>query len=118
MIETPAFEQFCKPEPGWPQVDIMFVNPGTWANLCGGSEMKESGKVKVRVPSPSHMVALKLHSATSPQRSEPEKDWVDIFQLVKRHHLDPNEELFAGLIRRYGGEAALERLKNQEGDLH
>jgi len=116
-IETPAFEQFCNPVPGWPQVDIMFVNPGTWANLSGEAEAKPSGRVTVRVPSPSHMVALKLHAASSPQRSDPEKDWADIFQLVKRHHLDPNREPFAGLVRRYGGEAALERLKKRSKPL-
>jgi hypothetical protein len=104
-------------QPGWPQVDIMFVNPGTWANLRGEAEAKASGRVTVCVPSPSHMVALKLHAASSPQRSDPEKDWADIFQLVKRHHLDLNQEPFAGLVRRYGGEEALERLKKMNGPL-
>jgi hypothetical protein len=111
-IETPAFEQFCKSEPGWPQVDVMFVNPSTWAKLRGEAEAKASGRVTVRVPSPLHLVALKLHAASSPQRSDPEKDWGDIFQLVKRHRLDPNQQPFADLVKRYGGEAALDRLKN------
>jgi hypothetical protein len=116
-VETPAFEQFSKQEPGWPQVDIMFVNPSTWENLRGESEAKTSRRVVVRVPSPAHMVALKLHAASSPQRSDPEKDWGDIFQLVKRHRLDPDEEAFAGLVKRYGGEAALERLKKWRSNL-
>ncbi len=110
-LETSAFEQFSKHELGCPQVDIMFVNPGTWENLRGESEAKVSRQVVVRVPSPAHMVALKLHAALSPQHSDPEKDWVDIFQLVKRHRLDPYDEAFAGLVKRYGGESALERLK-------
>jgi len=63
------------------------------------------------------MVALKLHAVSSPQRSDPLKDWSDIFQLVKRHHLDPNQGPFAGLVKRYGGEAALERLKKMSGPL-
>lgn len=113
-LETPAFEQFSKAEPGWPRVDIMFVNAGTWANLSERGEEKPSGRVTVRVPSPSHMVALKLHAASSPQRTEPEKDWNDIFQLVKRHRLDPDREPFAGLVRRYGGEAALQRLRSHK----
>ncbi len=69
------------------------------------------------MPSPAHMVALKLHAASSPQRSDPEKDWGDIFQLVKRHRLDPDEEAFAGLVKRYGGEVALERLKKWRSNL-
>jgi hypothetical protein len=63
------------------------------------------------------MVALKLHAASSPQRFDPEKDWGDIFQLVKRHRLDPDEDAFAGLVKRYGGEAALERLKKWRSNL-
>jgi hypothetical protein len=54
------------------------------------------------------MVALKLHAASSPQRSNPEKDWGDIFQLMKRHRLDLDEEAFDALVKRYGGQAALE----------
>ena len=28
-VEPPAFVQFSKQEPGWPQVDIIFVSEGT-----------------------------------------------------------------------------------------
>jgi hypothetical protein len=49
--------------------------------------------------------------------SDPEKDWGDIFQLVKRHWLDPDEEAFAGLVKRYDGEVALERLKKWRSNL-
>lgn len=113
-LETPAFEQFCKSEPGWPQVDIMFVNAGTWAHLSGQAEDKPGGRITVRVPSPTHMVALKLHAASSPQSSDPEMDWNDVFQLAKRHRLDPNQEPFASLVRRYGGDAALEKLRSHK----
>ena len=47
----------------------------------------------------------------------PGEDWGYIFQLVKRHRLDPDEEAFAGLVKRYGGEAALERLKKWRSNL-
>ena len=33
------------------------------------------------------MVALKLHAARSPSRSDPGKDWTDIRPLIKRHGL-------------------------------
>ena len=117
VAETPAFEQFAHTEPGWPQVDIMFVNPETWSKLRGEAEAKVSGRVTVHVPSPSHMVALKLHAASSPQRENAEKDWNDILQLVRRHHLDPNDEKFAALVTRYGGTGALDRLKKSSRQL-
>ncbi len=71
----------------------------------------------IRVPSPLHMIALKLHAAKSPNRSTPEKDWVDVLQLMQRHHLDPNQPEVAALVLRYGGEEALERLKRMEDSL-
>ncbi len=40
VTETPAFEQFAHTEPGWPQVDIMFVNQGTWSKLRREAEAK------------------------------------------------------------------------------
>jgi hypothetical protein len=34
-----------------------------------------------------------------------------ILGLIELHGLDPNEETFASLIRRYGGDEALERIR-------
>jgi hypothetical protein len=34
-----------------------------------------------------------------------------ILELIELHGLDPNEETFASLIRRYGGDEALERIR-------
>ena len=54
---------------------------------------------------PRHMVALKLHAARSPSRSEPSKDWNDIRPLIREaRSLDPADREFATLVVRYGGE--------------
>jgi hypothetical protein len=51
------------------------------------------------------MVALKLHAARSPSRSEPSKDWTDIRPLIREaRSLDPADREFATLVVRYGGE--------------
>ena len=34
------------------------------------------------MPRPEHLVALKLHAASSPKRSKPEVDWEDIARLL------------------------------------
>lgn len=112
---TPAFDQFKHDMPVWPRVDIMYVDQPTWSNLNNEAGDKVHGKATVRVPSPRHMVALKLHAARSPSRIDADKDWIDIRQLVRRYNLDLEDPEFVKLVIRYGGDQALEKLKNPAG---
>ena len=89
----------------------MYVDEATWCSLSGEAQAKAHGRVAIRVPSPQHMVALKLHSAVSPTRAAPDEDWADIAALVRKHRLDLDDPQFAKLVVRYGGEEALQRLK-------
>jgi hypothetical protein len=114
-VRTPAFDQYIHPAPEWPQVDVMFVNDRTWEKMRSETREKSQGRIVVSVPSPRHMVALKLHAATSPRRSEPEKDWLDIDALVRTHQLDLSDPEFKKLVLRYGGEKSLQRLKSTHG---
>ena len=103
--EATAFTQFAG-DPGWPKVDLMFVDDSTFEKL----ERESVRKGSLHVPSPRHMVALKLHAARSPTRSEPEKDWGDIEALVKLHRLDPDDQDFRDIILRYGSQESLVRI--------
>ncbi len=103
--EANAFTQFSG-KPGWPKVDLMFVDDSTFEKL----ERESVRKGNLHVPSPRHMVALKLHAAKSPTRSEPEKDWGDIEALIKLHRLDPDDPDFRDIICRYGGKESLARI--------
>ncbi len=104
--EGNAFAQFSG-QTGWPRVDLMLVDQATFEKLAADAIPAES----VRVPSVRHMVALKLHAATSPTRSKPVQDWEDIRQMVLLHHLDLDEPEFQKLILRYGGDSALEKIR-------
>jgi hypothetical protein len=89
----------------------MFVDERTWTVLSEKPEEREVLGYRVRLPRPEqHMVALKLHSATSPDRSKPEADWEDIRQIVHACSLDCEEPGFREVILKFGGEAALERI--------
>ncbi len=108
FTEANAFAQF-EGEIGWPRIDLMLVDEATFAKLRADSVVTQGR----RTPSPQHMVALKLHASRSRDR-DPQKagqDWLDIRKLIELHRLDPNEETFASLIRRYGGDEALERIR-------
>jgi hypothetical protein len=107
-----AFAQF---EPGTvdrPAVDLMFVDAGTWEKLRAGARSGEAASRTVFTPRPEHLVALKLHAASSPTRSKPEADWEDIRQIMRICGLSAQEPEFRALIVRYGGQQALERIES------
>lgn len=109
--ESNAFMQCSNTTLGWPAVDLMFVHEETWKKLRAASVPKPHRNIEVRVPCVPHLIALKLHAATSPTRSSPAKDWNDIEELVRRHRLNPDDGDFSALVIRYGGEDALARLR-------
>jgi hypothetical protein len=98
-----AFAQFEPGNAGAPPVDLMFVDQATPIDIAGEN---------ILIPRPEHLVALKLHAANSSTRTKPELDWEDIRQIVRICALDPEEEPFGSLILRYGGEGALQRIRD------
>jgi len=107
-----AFAQFEAPHQTGSPVDLMFVDQDTWEKLLEGAKEMDLAKVRVLLPRPEYMVALKLHAAMSPTRTKPEVDWEDIRQIVRICGLDPaKDESFRALIQRYGGESALTRIE-------
>lgn len=109
--ETSTFVQYSSHDTDRPGVDIMFVEDATWEKLRNDAVTKAAGNTKLLVPSAKHLVALKLFAATNPKRRDADRDWIDIHQLVRICRLDPADAVFAELVRRYGGENALERIR-------
>jgi len=107
---TEAFAQFSPTAVGCSPVDLMLVDGITWSRLYGEAREETVAGQHVRVPRVEHLVALKLHAATSPTRSAPEKDWEDIRQMVRAWHLNPADLYFREVILRHGGEVALARM--------
>ncbi|CAN5631361.1 hypothetical protein BH20VER1_BH20VER1_28160 [soil metagenome] len=56
----------------------MSVDDETWQRLVQGAREVMMGGEAALLPKPEFLVALKLHSASSPTRSKPEVDWEDI----------------------------------------
>ena len=113
-----AFAQFEAVEPGDPGIDLMFVDSVTWKKLSESSRISHTPGYEVRTPRPEHLVALKLHAASSPTRSTPEVDWEDVRQIVRICGLDIADPDFREIVRRYGGEEAIKRIEsftNEEG---
>jgi hypothetical protein len=108
---VPAFAQFEPPDASAVPVDLMFVEEATWLKLSEGAKETDLAGERVLLPRPEYLVALKLHAAASTTRSKPEVDWEDIRQIIRLCALKPDDEPFRSLILRYGGEDALQRIR-------
>ncbi len=109
---TAAFAQFEPGTAGGPPLDLMFVNAATWQKLFAASTIQPVAGCDVRMARPDHLVALKLHAASSSTRSKPEQDWEDIRQIVRICKLDWRDPEFETIILQYGGEEALKRVQS------
>jgi hypothetical protein len=105
-----VFSQFEPVSKNGPAIDLMYVDEKTWSVIHSSAVEKKLGSFSILVPKPEHIVALKLHAAKSPTRSQPETDWEDILQLILVHQLNPKDEEFRALILKHGGEEALEKI--------
>lgn len=107
-----VFAQFEPTEKGGPAIDLMYVDEGTWQSIRSNAVEKKLDSFSVFVPSPEHLVALKLHAAKSATRSKPEADWEDIRQIIETHHLDLESGDFRSLVLKHGGEVALQKISS------
>jgi len=107
---TDAFAQFEPGGAGMVSVDLMFVDDHTWARLSAGPVERVIEGYSVKLPRPEHLIALKLHSASSPGRSRPEADWEDIRQIIRICGVDASDPQFREMVVRYGGEEAIRRI--------
>jgi hypothetical protein len=107
-----AFAQFEAGTKGEPPVDLMFADGATWEKLWAGARPGEAASRTVLTPRPEHLVALKLHAASSPTRSKPESDWEDVRQIIAICGLNADEQEFRAMILRYGGNEALKRIES------
>jgi hypothetical protein len=107
-----AFAQFEPGGSGMVSVDLMFVDDHTWERLSVTPlELNVAGH-PILIPQPEHLIALKLHSASSPDRQRSEVDWEDIRQIIRICGIDLASPAFRELVLRYGGEKALKRVES------
>jgi hypothetical protein len=105
-----AFAQFTPGVAGMAPVDLMFVDAATWEIMEPEARIVTFLGIPIRIPRVEHMIALKLHAASSATRDPQAQDWEDIRQIVRAWHLDPADPYFSQLILRYGGEEARRRI--------
>lgn len=110
-----AFIQLEPATPGsMPPVDLMLVDESTWAKLLAQAQERDAGEgMRLSVPHPWHLIAMKLTAAKSVTRRASAVDWSDIFDLIQTCKIDLADLEFRKLVVQFGGEEALDRLERE-----
>ncbi|MCS1410378.1 MAG: hypothetical protein M2R45_03570 [Verrucomicrobia subdivision 3 bacterium] len=85
-------------------LDLMFVQPETFASMWDGSQEKVFGTVRSRVPSLDHLLALKLHALNLSIPHRFSKDADDVEMLIRRNRLDITSERYQRLFLKHGNQ--------------
>lgn len=92
-------------------VDLMLADPQTFATIQGSSRQCDIGNgLSLAIPSPLHLIAMKLHALRSPARFENGIDLLDVEYLIKTAKIDTSSKEFIDIVERYATEAIRTRL--------
>lgn len=91
-------------------VDLMILSSDTFENLRAGGAPRPMGNVSVPVPSPLHLVAMKLHALRQPLRAKQGKDLTDIMGLICAAEIDVRSDEFQSILLKHADSATREQL--------
>ncbi len=104
--QTDAFARMEPPTdaPNLLPVDIMLVERQTLSRITAECRLLDFGDVKLPVPQPLHLIALKLHAMKNADRLKAGKDLPDILHLVRVCQLDTESPPFRSILERYAND--------------
>jgi hypothetical protein len=101
IAETAIFSRWRSPNPISDDVDLLYVDSGTYAKLASDAIKMEFGPETVSVPSVMGMIALKLHAIrNNPDRRH--RDVSDIRAVIGLHRNTIDSDAVKSLCERYG----------------
>jgi hypothetical protein len=107
-----AFVQFKNEKPGFRDLDFLIGDEHTKKQLIAqGKKVSIAGKTFI-VPSPQHLIAMKLHSMAGNKKREL-KDFPDIVQLIKANAINPGE--LVDMFKKYNLMNLFERIAGDVG---
>jgi len=101
IAETAIFSRWRSANPISDDVDLLYVDPGTYAKLASDAITMDLGSETVPVPSVMGIIALKLHAI----RNHPERrhrDVSDIRAVIELHRNTTHLDEVKTLCERYG----------------
>ena len=97
-------------------VDLMLVDEHTFRQIESESRSADLGNnLIVSIPSPLHLIAMKLHALRNPQRLESGVDLQDVKHLIAAAAIDTSSKEFIDLTERYATDAVRRRLFRELG---
>jgi hypothetical protein len=96
-------------------VDLMLADAQTFATIQGSSRRCDIGNgLSLAIPSPLHLIAMKLHALRSPARFENGIDLQDVKYLIKAAKIDTSSKEFVDIAERYASEA-IQKILHETG---
>jgi predicted nucleotidyltransferase len=101
IAETAIFSRWRSANPISDDVDLLYVDPGTYAKLASDAITMDFGSETVSVPSLLGMIALKLHAIrNNPERRH--RDVSDIRAVIELHRNTIHPDEIQSMCERYG----------------
>ena len=87
-------------------VDLMLADENTFEKIFAQSQQRDLGKgTRLAIPSPLHLIAMKLHALRSAHRVAHGVDLEDVRHLIKSEKIDMAKTDFREILDRYASEA-------------
>ena len=96
------FLQFSPPYGTNWRLDFMLVGEATFEKLHGQSTRVTAMGAELNLPSPAHLIALKLHALAHGPVARRDKDLPDIVNIINEQKLQLDENPLAEIFERYG----------------
>jgi hypothetical protein len=116
---TPNFIRlrFAADPAGALPVDLMLADAQTFATIQRDSRRCDLGNgLSLAIPSPLHLIAMKLHALRSPARVENGVDLQDVKYLIKAAKIDTSSKEFIDIAERYATDAIRRILREPGGE--
>lgn len=95
-------------------VDLMLADPRTFTTIQGASRGCDIGNgLSLAIPSPLHLIAMKLHALRSPTRFANGIDLQDVKYLIKTAKIDTSSKEFIDIAERYATDAIRTRILSE-----
>lgn len=107
ISDQPTFAQFAGQPWEWP-VDLMFVNETTFQKMWAERVSTTIVGFSAYIPSPAHLVALKLHALRFGPPRRARKDLDDIVEIITANRIS---DKLPELCERFGTAELYERIK-------
>ena len=106
-----AFVQFKSNKEGFIDIDFLISDANTIDIIASQGKKHVIDNVEFIVPSPMHLIAMKLHSMSFNKNRE-SKDLPDIIQLIKMNNININSKEIEDYFKKYKSIEILDKVRN------